>query len=194
MSLINDALKRTQEAQQQQAPAASGTELKPVDPAAVKAANSSKTLLYIMVAFAIVGNLLIFLYYFTNERANKQNTAAPTTMVVVPAVVPPAEVVQAPPAPAPEPPANVVSAPTVAPVETNAAQAAVSPPAAPEPPKPAPLRLQSVMLSSTKPAALVSGKFVNIGSKVQGSVVIAIDQESVTLVGSDGKTNVLSLP
>ena len=47
MSLINDALKRTKEAQQQTPPPQDGPALQPVDPATAKAASSSKTLLSI---------------------------------------------------------------------------------------------------------------------------------------------------
>jgi hypothetical protein len=207
MSLINDALKRTKEAQQQaQPPAGGGPELKPVDPAVAKAASSSKTLLYIMVACVVVGNLFLFLYAFNGDRTARpapmsaaQPVAPPTTAAAparpVPAVTTPAMVAPATPAVAPiaAAPVNPASAQPSAAVETNAAVAAIAAPVAPEPPKPAPLKLQSIMFNSTKPAAMVSGKFVNLGDKVQGFRVTAIDQETVTLVGN-GQTNVLSLP
>ena len=61
-----------------------------------------------------------------------------------------------------------------------------------EPPKPAVLRLQSIIYGS-RPSAMIAGKFLFVGDSIQGHQVIAIDKETVTLVG-DGQTNILSLP
>jgi cytoskeletal protein RodZ len=61
------------------------------------------------------------------------------------------------------------------------------------PPKPAPLRLQAIVFDPKRPSALISGKTLIIGEKLGDSRVVAIDQQSVTLVGA-GKTNILSLP
>jgi hypothetical protein len=61
------------------------------------------------------------------------------------------------------------------------------------PPKPAPLRLQAIIFNPKRPSALISGKTLFIGDKLGDSRVVAIDQDSATLVGG-GKTNVLSLP
>ena len=61
------------------------------------------------------------------------------------------------------------------------------------PPKPAPLRLQAIIFNPKRPSALISGKTLFIGDKLGDARVVAIDQESATLVGG-GKTNVLSLP
>ena len=199
MSLINDALNRTKQAQQQTPPAAGGPELKPVGPAAAKTAGGSKTLLYIMVACVVVGNALIFIYYFTNERAKRTPAASlVTTPAIATNVV--AARIQAPVA---QPVPGAVAAPSgpVAVAETNApalvgtstAPVVAAVPLVPETPKPAPLKLQSIIYNPGRPSAMVSGKFLFIGDKVQGFRVTAIDQESVTLVGN-GQTNVLSLP
>ncbi len=61
------------------------------------------------------------------------------------------------------------------------------------PPKPAPLRLQAIVFNPQRPSALISGKTLFIGDKLGDARVVAIDQESATLV-SAGKTNLLTLP
>ena len=182
MSLINDALKRTKDAQQQNPPPAGGPALKPADHATSKAAGNSKSLLYIMVACAVLGNAFIFLYYFSKDRDKKANV--PTVSVATPAA---AILLVAPP----PPPAKVEVAPAPVAVETNAAAPVIAAP--PEALKLAPLKLQSIIFNPARPSAMISGKFVFIGDKVQGFRVTAIDQESVTLAGN-GETNILSLP
>lgn len=198
MSLINDALKRTKDAQQQNPPPPSGPPLKPADPAEAKTASNAKTLLYIMVACVVFGNALLFFAMSgkKSKPAETTNTAAPAP-VAAPATNPaPMAVVPS----APAPPSAVIEN-----VKREAATAAVVPPvvatnppveqpvAPPETPKPAPLRLQSIIFNASRSSAMISGKFVLVGDKVQGYRVTAIDQETVTLVGN-GQTNVLSLP
>ncbi|MEY4386732.1 MAG: hypothetical protein RLY20_2015 [Verrucomicrobiota bacterium] len=188
MSLINDALKRTKEAQQLTPAAANGPELKTIDSATAKTASSSKTLLYIMVACVFLGNALIFLHYFLNDQGNKKPApATASTNIVSPqvtaAVTPPSPAAVSATPPAAQPATNSSSL-----ADTNIATVT-----APEPPKPAPLRLQSIIFNPRRPSAMVSGKFVFVGDKVQGFRVTAINQESVTLIGN-GQTNVLSLP
>ena len=64
--------------------------------------------------------------------------------------------------------------------------------AVPEPPKPAPLRLQGIFFHPKRPSAIISGKTVFIGDKVGDLRVVAIEPDGATLVGA-GQTNVLSL-
>lgn len=198
MSLINDALKRTKDAQQQNPPPPSGPPLKPADPAEAKTASNAKTLLYIMVACVVFGNALLF-FAMSGKKSKPAETSklgAPTPVAAPPTN--PAPVAVVPPAPAPEVMENV---------KREAATAVVVPPviatnppveqpvavAPPEPPKPAPLKLQSIIFNASRSSAMISGKFVFVGDKVQGYRVTAIDQETVTLIGN-GQTNVLSLP
>ena len=90
--------------------------------------------------------------------------------------------------------ADAATAPTNAPVadaqesETTNAPAMTPPP----PPKPAPLRLQAIVFNPKRPSAMISGKTLFIGDKLGDLRVVAIDQDSATLVGA-GQTNVLSL-
>ncbi len=62
----------------------------------------------------------------------------------------------------------------------------------PPPPKPAPLRLQAIFFNPTRPSAIISGKTLFMGDKLGELRVVAIDEETATLVGA-GHTNVLSL-
>ena len=197
MSLINDALKRTKDAQQQNPPPAGGPPLKPADPAVAKSASNSKSLLYVMVGCVIVGNAFLFLYLKDEEKKPAAiQPAAPAVAAPTAAPVSPAPATTAPQpakaAPAPVVAANPASAPAPT-AETNITSAPPVAAAQPEPPKPAPLKLQSIIYNPSRPSAMISGKFAFIGDKVQGFRVTAIDQETVTLVGS-GQTNVLSLP
>jgi hypothetical protein len=196
MSLINDALKRAKEAQQQTPTAASGPALTPTEPAPPPNAGSSKTLFYVLIACVVIGNLFLFIY--ASNRDGKKSEAAPVAARELPATT----VVSTPsPAVVPVPAPVVATAPPVEAgpvvVVTAATNAAVAEPAAvvapPEPPKPAPLKLQSIIMNPTRPSAMISGKFLFVGDRVQGFRVTAIDQETVTLVGN-GQTNVLELP
>lgn len=197
MSLINDALKRAKNAQEQNPPPADGPPLKPADPAEAKTASNAKTLLYIMVACVVFGNALLFLAIKDRGAKKAEPTAAPVVAAVVPVTAPatnPAPAVVSPPPAAPQ--AKVVPpAPAAVPavVQTNVAIVQPVAVAPPEPPKPAPLKLQSIIYNPSRPSAMISGKFVMIGDKVQGLRVTAMDRETVTLVGN-GQTNVLSLP
>jgi hypothetical protein len=192
MSLINDALKRAKEAQQQTPTAASGPALTPTEPPPAPDPGSSKMLFYILIACVVIGNLFLFLY--ASNRDGKKSEAAPVAARELPATT-----VASAPAPAPAP--VVVAAPPVEAspvvVVTTPTNAAVAEPvvvvAQPEPPKPAPLKLQSIIMNPTRPSAMISGKFLFVGDRVQGFRVTAIDQETVTLIGN-GQTNVLELP
>jgi hypothetical protein len=77
-------------------------------------------------------------------------------------------------------------------VVTPPEPAVVVPVVPPAPVKPA-LRLQGIAYSPVRPAAMISGKTLFIGDKTGEWRVVAIDQESATLV-SAGQTNILTLP
>lgn len=196
MSLINDALKRTKNAQEQNPPPAGGPPLKPADPAEAKTASNAKTLLYIMVACVVFGNALLFLAIKDRGAKKVEPTAVPVVAAVVPATAPSTNPAPAAASPATTPQLTLVPpAPAAVPavVQTNVPVGQPVAVAQPEPPKPAPLRLQSIIFNPARPSAMISGKFVMIGDKVQGFRVTAMDQETVTLVGN-GQTNILSLP
>lgn len=196
MSLINDALKRTKQAQEQNPPPNEGPEFKPIDPQTAKSAKNTKSLLYVMVGCVLVGNALLFLALRNHGEKKPEPAPVQASAKADPAPNQSTTTTPAPElpktAPAPQPAAAVV--PNAAPASAAAPETnAVAPVAPPEPPKPAPLRLQSIVYNPGRSSAMVSGKFVFVGDKVQGFRVTAIDKETVTLVGN-GQTNVLSLP
>lgn len=193
MSLINDALKRTKDVQQQAAPAASGPALRPVDPAQAKTASSARSFLFIMVAAVVVGNLLLWLA-FHEKPANKSAEPMAGEAITTPVAPKPVAVTPEPTVPEPTP---VVPAPAAVAVVEPEAVPTNAPEAAPkvvfvEPERPTVLRLQSIIYGS-RPSAMIGGKFLFVGDSIQGHKVIAIAKETVTLVG-EGQTNILRLP
>jgi hypothetical protein len=210
MSLINDALKRTKEAQQQNPPPAGGPTLRPADAAPAKSGSGAQMLLFTLVAAIILGNLLLWLAL--KDRGHQPTAAnnatpvavaaaapaAPAAPVAVAAVAPPAAPAE-PVAPAPTNLAPAALATADAPTNAAVAGTTITNEPATEPavvfvnPKPAPLRLQSIIYNPSRPSAMIGGKFLFLGDSIQGFRLIAIDQETVTLAGN-GQTNVLRLP
>ncbi len=100
MSLINDALKRAREAQEQSPPPAICPQLRPVDP--MRAARRGVGLLF-AIALAIVAMLLLFLVWQWPQRANSvraleskpEAQAAPRISAASPAPVKPEKAVLA---------------------------------------------------------------------------------------------------
>jgi hypothetical protein len=206
MSLINDALKRAKQAQQQPAepPAESNLHFRPAEPTQHERQNLGLGLV-LPAACAVIALLVLFLAWqlaqragskevVVNARAPKpvetasvaQPTAPPAPPVAEPATEPAApdtmatEPVADEPAPAPEP--------AIAPVV-----AVTEPPPPPPPPKPAPLRLQAIVYHPSRPSAIISGKTLFVGERVGEFRVLRITPDSATVVGA-GQTNVLSLP
>lgn len=195
MSLINDALKRTKDVQQQTPPAAEGPALRPVTPEEEKKAGSAKTFLFIMVVAVIAGNVLLWLAF--SENPTEKRTASVADAVAA-SPVESTPVAETPKTTAPEP-APAASTPATAPgpaVEPSILSTNVPEPAPKvvftEPERPMVLRLQSIIYGS-RSSAMIGGKFLVVGDTIQGHKVIAIDRDTVTLMG-EGKTNVLSLP
>jgi hypothetical protein len=213
MSLINEALKRTSDVQQQTPPPTGGTPMKPAEPNSPPAGRGAKNVLFIVVFCVILGNALLFLA-LKDGGAARRSTAETATPSPARAASAPAGAESSPavppvsPAPKQQPapltpsvsgaPAAAAAVSAPAPVGasnagTNAVVTESPAPARPATAKPAPLKLQSIIYNPTRPSAMVNGKFLFIGDRVQGYRVTAINQETVTLLG-DGQTNVLSLP
>jgi hypothetical protein len=191
MSLINQALKRAQEAQQGPPPEPAPTlHFRPVEPAQ-RARHSLGVV--VPIALAIIALLLLFLVWQWVQRKNSLPVAA---QQAVPATTP---VQAAPPAVAtqstPESPVaneSATTAPASVPEPEPAAPAPAPEPATPQPPKPPPPRLQSIVFNPARPSAMINGRVVFLGDKVGDMRLTALDQESVTLTGG-GQTNVLTL-
>jgi hypothetical protein len=209
MSLINDALRRAKDAQQQ-APLTSSPDLpfRPVEPAQQRARRGLGLLL--PAALAVVALLvLLFAWAWTQTRGvatptevNARTAHIPQAATPAPAsAAQPATVQELPSSPSPSTgaaatlAADTTSSPADDPLDGVEESEATNVPAMtpPPPPKPAPLRLQAIIFSPKRPSAMISGKTLFVGDKLGDLRVVAIDQESATLAGA-GQTNVLSLP
>jgi len=213
MSLINDALKRARQAQQQVPPPLSpGLQFRPVEPVQQPKRGAG---LILPVALAAGALLVFFLVWHwlqnigpTPEAQAKSQPAlapsrAPTGQNVSSAARDVHALAIAPhiaPAPAPvmgTPKAAATTAPASLPAPVDIAQpiTTTNPPAVIEAaaPKPAPLRLQGIVFQPAHPSAMISGKTLFIGDKLGELRVAAIGPQSATLIGS-GQTNVLTLP
>ncbi len=177
MSLINDALKRARQTQQENPPPIPPLQLKPAEPEPL---NPRRTpLLWVglgllLVLVVALGGLVIWL--FAQKSAGELRAAARPAADPVAAVP-----VATSPALAP--------APALAGPDTNTNTPAV---AAPGPsPAPAP-KLQGIAYRPDRPTAVVNGRTVEVGDRVGGFRVLAISRSAVTL-GDATVTNVLSL-
>jgi hypothetical protein len=208
MSLINDALRRAKEAQQQ-TPSIRPPELpfRPVEPAQQSARRGLGLLLPVALG-AVALLVLLFGWAWTHARVagTPIEVNARTAIVSETAAPAPAPAVK----PAPTQKSVFISVPTAGTAASLAAHtadaAADNPPVnveeskatnapalvPPPPPKPAPLRLQAIVFNPKRPSAMISGKTLFIGDKLGDQRVVAIDKDSVTLAGA-GQTKVLSL-
>lgn len=185
MSLINDALKRAKQAQQENPPATPLLEFRPVESGQNQ--NRRTTLLVVglsLVIVTILGLAGVLVWFVSQTR--------PAPLPVA------ARVADAPLAPLPQstppPPAVTSNAnedmgkpedpkTNSVPVVAAAVVEAIKPPA---------LKLQGIFFDPNHPAAIVSGKTVYLGDRVNGFRVIGISPVAV-IVANGTETNVLSL-
>jgi hypothetical protein len=211
MSLVNDALRRAKDAQQP-APLPPSPDLpfQPVEPARQCARRGRGRLpLVTLAVVALLTLLLAWQWLHKRDSTGSAEGNARTALVARAIPAPPSASIAAPAQAAqpgstaqPASPApSVAGAP--APLAADATSAATNTPvadaqaegtnaAAMTPPQPAPLRLQAIVFDPRRPSAMISGKTLFVGDKLGDLRVVAIDKESVTLVGA-GQTNVLSL-
>ena len=212
MSLINDALKRAKQGQQQNP--FGGQPIRPLQPADY-AARTNYPLRFALAVLLVVALALSGWFFWkwwrssgeSHQTAGGESTAASaekskTSAKPVPRkqlikvstnIVVRTNLVGSPQSEAPAQAASsnsLISAP-----QTNAA--ALAPPtnvAAPAPPSPfADLKLQSIIFSEDKRAAGINGELLYVGDDIRGARVMRIDRQSVT-VERNGETNVLRLP
>ena len=177
MSMINDALKRAKQTQKEKPPATPDLKFQPVEPGQEARPHSSQLMIVGLVLGLTVivglGGLLIWAVAQSHEaslqaQARAANEAGTNN---------PGRLADPPPAPAISPEdAETNSQPAVA-VET---------PKAPE------LKLQGIFFNPRSPSAVVSGRTVYVGDRVNGFRVLAITPQTVTL-GNETQTNALSL-
>jgi hypothetical protein len=178
MSLVNDALRRAQDAQKKsQVTPAPGPQFRPAEPVASHKRGVGM-MVPILIAVIAVGALILILQ-------SRQKTEARQPM------------------PEPKPAAPVVAAPETKPVVQSMAATApaqAAPVAVVEKPAPAPvvsapapaLKLQAIFFVPGHSSAMVSGKTVHVGDNFKGFRVAAITQTSATLVSAT-QTNVMTL-
>lgn len=214
MSLINDALKRAKQAQEQKSPSASPPQFRPVESAQRRSGFpillAAATVVLLVGSGVLIGLALQKRGATQTSAAVVQSTAQPAQPAsATPAAKPATTVAQqktgASPAPAnkaatqnsnvtqskppeggtPNGQAQAVSKPVATgQVQQAAVQAA--------PPKPALPRLQGIFYRPDRPSAVLSGKVVLVGGSVGDFRVLAIQRNSVTIAGN-GQTNVLTL-
>lgn len=193
MSLINDALRRAREAQQEVgATDVQEPEFRPVETEEYESPPRSLTM---PIGFALAGLVGLVILWRSFSGSGGADEAAPT---IVSARAPAAS--SAAPAPAPE-------AATVDPDIAAAAQAEEAPvvvprqaPAVPVPevrPGPEPIakkpRLQAVVYNPRKPSAILDGQTVFVGDRVGTLRVTQITRSGVVLSSTQERL-VLTLP
>ena len=216
MSLINDALRRAKDAQQQtQPPPSPELPFKPVEPAPLGSPHGQGLLLPVALVVIALLLLLSAWQWFQHRNSTGPTEVNARTPRVAPAIPAPqpasapavASRTQSDATAQPDSPTSPAFGPGAI-LAADAATVAANTPAAdaqesdaaktaalapPPPPKPAPLRLQAIVFNPRRPSAMISGKTLFVGDKLGDLRVVAIDKESATLVGG-GQTNVLSLP
>lgn len=177
MSLINDALKRAKQAQDNQPPP-------PLAGAPLHAAPDTPAARWILPVIVLLvlgaGGVAALLW---SEHGGKPKSAS-ATATILPTTPPPATAVVAPaPAPklsVPAEPATHGLAPTETVPPTNAPEAPVVTAATqPQPPE---LKLQGILYRPDKPEAIINGRTVYVGSHLGEVEITRITQDEVTAV------------
>ena len=175
MSLINDALKRARETQQNNPPSGAP----PLPPVESPARGGTG---WILVAAAVL--FLAAACFFIGPALFGHKT--PKT--------PPATPVKAPEIPAP----TTEAAPASAPAPTPVTSALPPPVTNTNPPPPAstaeqPPKVQGIIFNAARPVAIVNGKAVNVGDRVGDFQVKQILKSSVIFQRPDGSQKTLGI-
>jgi cytoskeletal protein RodZ len=197
MSLINDALKRAQESQQNNPPEPpSVSALRPVEDDRHRGPGLGLLLSLILMLLIVATGILLLQWMQMNRKTSgaTQNAGEPAaSSLALPAVsAAPARKTEPPPTtPEPQtsvqaPPPPVVSAPVAAPAEPVPVATPVAPP-----PAKLEFKLQGISYQPGRSTAVINGKSVHTGDRLGEARITAITAESVTLV-SAGQTNVLT--
>jgi hypothetical protein len=185
MSLVNDALKRAQQAQRENPPPTPPLQFQPVDPAHENTARSPLLLVGLALALILVVALGGLAVWFVVQQSQAD----------LPVAARPADSPGAEPAPTVTPavptnPPVALKPPLIDLGQPDTNTAIVAAPAEPLPPPP--LKLQGIFFNPRSPSAVVNDRTVYVGDRVNGFRVQAITPHSVAL-SSATATNVLSL-
>lgn len=204
MSLINDALKRAKEAQQQNPQPAPNLQFRPAE-VTPKKKSALPIILALGALLAVVG---VAAFHGGRQVSLRGSTPLAATVANVNPVPPP---VETPPRPAviasmppPTPAAQATAHDSFAPNANTPASILPTnvqpPPSAnnavianePAPAKPPLPKLQGILFRPDRPAAVIDGKTLFVGDRLAEAEVIAISRQSVT-VTDGGQTYTLSL-
>ncbi|HEY2082390.1 MAG TPA: hypothetical protein VGI88_06355 [Verrucomicrobiae bacterium] len=171
MSLINDALKRAKDAQQKSPAVAPGPHLRPAEPKAAVAPARGMAVPIIVILIVLGGGV----FFWLERQKTVEKSPAETKISAAVDPVPP-------------------SKPPVQPATISIPSAATNPPAPTQPTASAITmpKLQAIFFVPGHSSAIINGKTVRAGDKVQGFRVAVIDQNSATLVSAT-QTNVMTL-
>jgi len=211
MSLINDALKRAKQAQQQPAaaPPAAPIQFRPVEPEAPPPRGPAVALPVTLAGAALL--ILLCAWIFVRRGAEPKLVAAKPRASGSESAARAAQSESEKAAPEPAAPEQVAvvgtqptpkpSAIPTAPQSDSGSHAAspgavASVPAATDViiPQPEPLkfRLEAIIFNPKRPSAMIGGRTVFIGDRVSDYRVVSITQTTATLIGA-GRTNILTL-
>lgn len=211
MSLINDALKKAKQTLAEERPSAAGAPpLQPAE-ASPKRGFWPELLLPLLLAVVLALAGIFFWRWLDQSKQPTPQTAGNVELTASPIVR--AKTVTSNPTTSPASaraaslgatPVNAATQSPVAAGETATTAIAGAGPAAvgttntttntaaviAEPPA---LKLQGIFYSRKNPTAVINGKIRAVGDRIGGARLLAIDQETVTVV-EGGKTNQLTLP
>jgi hypothetical protein len=172
MSLINDALKRAKQFQQEQPQAQSVLPLEPSPSAAKPRAGLAWALPVLVILLITVAGMFIVLAFCSTKPPVQVTKTVPISQPVK-AIPPPPKL---PPSPA---------------TATGQTVAVTAP--KPPPPPPRALRVQGISYSNTKWQAIVNGATVYVGDNVNGFRVALISRNNVSFIAPDGSQKTLAL-
>lgn len=210
MSLINDALKRAKQAQQDSGESpVSVPPLRPVEPTTQLARNAMGVLMPIaLVVVALLG--LMFLWVLWKREGTTKTSQQITAAARTPGAEPEPATVEAATTPANRMSSNGATATGAVATthsESNAASPSVSnqvsgaseqvdtnhlKAAEAAPSMPPPLKLQSIVYNPKSPSAMINGRIVFVGDRIRDFRVAVIHRDEVMLT-SGSRTNLLSL-
>jgi hypothetical protein len=215
MSLINDALRRAKQAQQETPapPATPVPHFRPVEPAPQTARHGLGLILPICLA-AIALLSLLLLWELTKRDSSSASWQPKTPLSVAARSLPSPDAPvdnldsraqgsnslavantttgeggSAAPAPQAVPAVANTNSPSVVADGGGTNRAAV---AEPSPLALAPLKLQGIVFNPSRPSALINGRVVFVGERIREYRIMSIHQDNVVLAAA-GRTNLLSL-
>lgn len=188
MSLVNDALKRAKETHDRQG----GQPMRGAPLHTASAPPASKMWVVALLAFvlALAAAVAGIKYWQKHQslpffKTHTEETTKPTYKIII-GENPDAKPKPAPAAPAARVPVKITTVEPTTPapkVETVLAPVPAAPPAPISPP--IALKLQGILYSATKPAAILNGRTIFVGDVVGGMTISSIESDRITITYSN---------